>query len=151
MSGFKRDEVVALPGFESTDRKTWLRLNTIMADENLMRRLHMGLPVGNLKDRTQDLYFVEAAKHFGIPIEEVTPEQRRQMKDILFGQLYGQSEEVKALRAEAKFMNFAEGLPYGMPDKLVEQPSDKYRLARQQAMANVWRIVYGLPDEPTED
>jgi len=151
VSGFKRDEVVALPGFESTDRKTWLRLNTIMADENLMRRLHMGLPVSD-PDRTKDLHFVEAAKHFGIPIEEVTPEQRRQMKDILFGQLYGQSNEVvKGLRAKAKAMNFAEGLPYGVPDKLVEQSPDKYKLARQQVMANVWRILYGLPDEPTED
>lgn len=92
-------------------------------DEETERKLRTGTPVSD-PDRTKDLYFVEAAKHFGVPIDEVTPEQRRQMKDILFGQVYGQSSEAT---------------------------SDEYKLARQRAMANVWRIVYGTPDEPIED
>lgn len=44
-----------------------------------------------MKQTVVDKYTQEAAKRFGVSVFEVTPEQRRAVKALLFGETYGSS------------------------------------------------------------
>lgn len=45
---------------------------------------------------SKDIYKARAAKLLGIPVQDVTPEQRAQMKCYMFPELYGSQKPFKA-------------------------------------------------------